>query len=231
MVTISTTDDLLRAARENPEFRAAFQREIMTQEVLDLPDRIDKYSEKTDKELASLTESVTTLTNQVASFIEATNNRLNRIEIDLGELKGIGLEYRLFSRGVALMATHLDMHEGRLVRVAEADANSEEFNSTILSARREGRITPEQYARVTNTDMIIEGKEIESDNRIFAVIEASYSISAADISKVCSTTTIVKRLFPEAEARAVLYFLNPNERLEAEATDQGVILVRTKNLS
>ena len=38
MATLDTTDDLLRAARENREFREAFRREILTEELLAVPD-------------------------------------------------------------------------------------------------------------------------------------------------------------------------------------------------
>ena len=35
MTTLNTTDDLLRAARENREFREAFRREILTEDLID----------------------------------------------------------------------------------------------------------------------------------------------------------------------------------------------------
>ena len=34
MTIVNTTDDLLRAARENKEFREAFRREILTEELM-----------------------------------------------------------------------------------------------------------------------------------------------------------------------------------------------------
>lgn len=75
--------------------------------------------------------------------------------------------------------------------------------------------------------MVVAGTEIESGSPIYAVIEASYSLSGADISKVCATTTLVRRLFPEAVVKPVLYYMTPNARLEGEAADQGVTLVST----
>ena len=149
---------------------------------------------------------------------------------DLAILKGIGLESKLYNRGVALMATHLRMHEGRIVRVAEQDDNSSEFNKIILSALRAGRITQDQYDRILDTDMVVEGTETESDDPIYAVVEASYSLSGADVSKVCATAVLVGRLFPGVVVKPVLYYLTPNERLEGEATDQGVTLVRARDI-
>lgn len=40
MTNVNTTDELLRAARENKEFREAFRREILTEELMAVPDDI-----------------------------------------------------------------------------------------------------------------------------------------------------------------------------------------------
>ena len=244
MTTLNTTDDLLRAARENREFREAFRDEILT--------------DYTDEKLDALTENVAALTEQVTAFTNAANSRFDRVDSrfdhvdsqfdgvdsrfdgvdsqfdgvdnDLAMLKGIGLESKLYNRGVALMSTHLRMNGGRIIRVAEQDDNSSEFNSTILSALKTDLITQDQYDRILDTDMVVAGAETESGNPIYAVIEASYSLSGADISKVCATAVLVGRLFPGVVVKPVLYYLTPNERLEGEATDQGVTLVRARDV-
>lgn len=143
-----------------------------------------------------MTASLTALTEQVATLTKNTNERFNRTENDIGELKGIGLESKLYNRGIGIMAAHLRMHEVRIVRVAEADDNSREFNRVIPSALNSDRITEDQYNRILDTDMVVAGTEIESGNPIYGVIEASYSLSGADISKVCATASLVRRLFP-----------------------------------
>ena len=40
MVSINTSDDLIRAIRENPEFRATVRRELLTEELLEVPARL-----------------------------------------------------------------------------------------------------------------------------------------------------------------------------------------------
>lgn len=258
MTTLNTTDDLLRAARENREFREAFRDEILT-------DYTDENLDALAKSVATLTDNLAALTEQVTAFTNATNSRFDGVDSrfdrmdsqfdsvnsrfdsvdsqfdgvnsqfdgvdnDLAMLKGIGLESKLYNRGVALMSTHLRMNGGRIIRVAEQDDNSSEFNSTILSALKTDLITQDQYDRILDTDMVVAGAETESGNPIYAVIEASYSLSGADISKVCATAVLVSRLFPGVAVKPVLYYLTPNERLEGEATDQGVTLVRTRDV-
>ena len=49
MVTISTSEDLLRVLRENPEWKEAVRREILTEELLNLPARFDRFVAKTEQ--------------------------------------------------------------------------------------------------------------------------------------------------------------------------------------
>ena len=87
MTYLHTTDDLLRAARENQEFREAFRREILTDDLIDLPQREGHHYRETNTNIEALTDKITELTsvteniaNAASSLLEvaeATNNRLD----------------------------------------------------------------------------------------------------------------------------------------------------------
>ncbi len=49
MVTISTPEELLRVLRENPEWKEAVRREILTEELLNLPARFDRFAASTEQ--------------------------------------------------------------------------------------------------------------------------------------------------------------------------------------
>ena len=49
MVTIHTSDDILRLLANNPEWKAAVRREILTEELLNLPARFDQFVGKTEQ--------------------------------------------------------------------------------------------------------------------------------------------------------------------------------------
>lgn len=49
MVTIHTSDDILRVLRERPEWKDAVRREILTEELISLPARFDRFAEKTEQ--------------------------------------------------------------------------------------------------------------------------------------------------------------------------------------
>lgn len=149
---------------------------------------------------------------------------------DIGELKGIGLETKLYNRGVALIASRLGVRGIRRMRVAEIDDNSTEFNDAIYKALDSGTFTEEEYERILDTDMIIHSRRPGSSTPVYAVIEASYSISREDISKVKLTTTLLGRILPDAEMHPALYYMNVEPYIKEEAEDRQVLLIQTKNL-
>ena len=72
MATIDTTDDLLRLVREDSDFRATMRRELLTAELLEVPQRLTALEQST----AALIE-----------YTNATNRRLDNIEADITVIK------------------------------------------------------------------------------------------------------------------------------------------------
>ena len=72
MVTIDNTDDLLRLVREDSDFRATMRRELLTAELLEVPQRLTALEQST----AALIE-----------YTNATNRRLDNIEADITMIK------------------------------------------------------------------------------------------------------------------------------------------------
>ena len=72
MATIDTTDDLLRLVREDSDFRATMRRELLTAELLEVPQRLTALEQST----AALIE-----------YTNATNRRLDNIEADITVMK------------------------------------------------------------------------------------------------------------------------------------------------
>lgn len=68
MSTILTTDDLLAAARDNQEFREAFRREILGEELLELPQAFKRH----DADFQALVSQVESLTTQVQALAKET---------------------------------------------------------------------------------------------------------------------------------------------------------------
>lgn len=108
MTTVNTTDDLLRAARENKEFREAFRREILTEELMTAPGDIKELNETainiaatgealneraatTNQQLEIMADGVNSLVRGIADYKSSTDSRLNSLQqITEANAKGIG---------------------------------------------------------------------------------------------------------------------------------------------
>ena len=66
MVTIHTSDDILRVLAENPEWKAAVRREILTEELINLPSRFDRFVASTEQFIAETTGFIAETTGFIA---------------------------------------------------------------------------------------------------------------------------------------------------------------------
>ena len=140
MVTINTTDDLIRLLRDDPAFLAAVQRELFTQELLALPERFAAYSAATDKKLDALTSDVGTL------------------KTDSGSLKCLVFQATMEKSRLPRMVSQFGLRNIRIVRLAEYNRASQEFNDAVWDALDDGLISKSEHDRLMLTDMIVRGR-------------------------------------------------------------------------
>jgi hypothetical protein len=230
---IESTDDFIRALRQNEEFRAAARRELLTQELLELPRRFAEYTAATDKRLDILTSDVSVLKTDVAGLktdvsvlktdVAGLKTDVAELKTDVGALKGFTFESRLQAAGLPQMVREFGLRRTRIVKLAEDNRVSEEFNSAIWEAEDEGIISESEYNRLTVTDMIVRARlRGDSDVVAFVVAEASYSIDEDDIGKVRLSAEVVQKVFPQAEVFTALYGANISDDLLVSASNRGI---------
>ena len=241
MTTINTTDDLLALLNENHEFREAVRRAILTEELMALPAVFSSFASEVRADIKILKDGYSELSvgfrqlndkyQELSDGQEQLRQGQHRHTNDIGELKGIGLETKLFNRGPSLIATLLKVRRSERVRVAETDANSEEFNNVIYKAQDAGVIADDEYERLLNTDMIIKSARTGTSNPVYTAIESSYSVTREDVAKVSRTASILRKVFPESEIHAALYYMNMPPFIETEAVQGEVHLMKADNIA
>ncbi len=248
MVTINTTQDLLRLLDENPEFREAARRAILTRELIALPAAFGAFAEEVRSDLNTLkdvtqshTEAVNSLAEMGQSHTEAVNSlaemgqshteavvelrELGRTHSnDIGVLKGVALETRLADKGLAQIASTFSMRRMRIVRLAEHNRASERFNEAIWAALDDGLIDNSEYKRLLDTDLIVQGT-VGDRNVAYCATEASYTPEADDVDKVSQSANILRKVFADAEVYAALYCVAMTPDTEAESREKGVTLL------
>ncbi len=194
---INTTDDFIEAMRRNPEFLAAARREILTQELIELPEKL-------------------------AKFRDETIGRLDRMETDIGVIKGIAIGLNLEKIGLSKMVSDFRLRRTRIVRLAEYNRVSEEFNEAVWDAQDEGTISEAERERLTVTDMIVRGRMDRTTDIAYIAAEASYTIDEDDVAKVMASADALRKIFPDATVFACLYGANISDRLLSEAADKNI---------
>ena len=105
MTTLNTTDDLLRAARENKEFREAFKREILTEELMAVPNDIrelkaitaniaatgealNEHAATTNQQLDKVTNGINALVQGIADYKTATEKQFTQLRTSITGVEG-----------------------------------------------------------------------------------------------------------------------------------------------
>ena len=194
MTTINTIEDLARILRDQPTWAEALRALLLSQELLDLPGRFDRFVEALQKANEAQQE-----TNRL------TDQRLNAIEGRLGNLEGGQYERTVRTKALARSRFILGF-TGSHVALNQDGLTDPRLNSAIDQAIRNG------CADLFEADLIISAE----DNR-HAVVEVSLTADRDDIDRAKTRAgilaAITSRLNPaqsaQAEAAGVTTFVIP----------------------
>ena len=183
-MTISA-NDMIRAMRENPEARDALRREILTEEILTMPQRIadlvavvtrqgqDVEVLKEDvgvlkedvgvlkEDVGVLKEDVGVLKEDVGVLKEdmsSVKEDVRVLNIDMGKVKGMSLEATLQGRILPFLSSRLDLRRGVVVRGPMLSAVAHAFEDEIEDASDRGNISRNQRERIYLTDLIVRAR-------------------------------------------------------------------------
>ena len=190
-IQITSTQDFLEALRANPEFLNAARKEILTEDLIQLPTRTDQ--------------------------------EFREVKRDLGQVKGIGFGIDIGRRGMPKVVAQHRLHRARVVRLAENNGASEEFNEAMLVAFRNKVITEPDYVRVMRTDLIVCGQQLRPPGTtVYLVAEASFTLELKDLVNVQKTRDALRKVFPQDTAIGCLYTADISDELRSVATRDGV---------
>ena len=166
---IDTIEDVIRILREEPEVREAVRRQILTDELLDMPRRLAEMAVVQEAMLATLREHT---------------QLLHEHTISIGGLKGLAAfgaakdRYRLIAFQMGINALRL-LDPVEVAMMTEAEAASE-FTDSELSS-------------FADCDLVIEA-ESPSEGECYIVVQVSYTIDHGDISRAIRHADMATRL-------------------------------------
>ena len=208
MTTINTIEDLIRILRDQPTWAEALRAILLTQELLDLPGRFDRFVEAQQKANEAQQET-NRLTDQRLNAIEG---RLDRVEGQLGNLQGGQYERTVRTKALARSRFTLGF-AGSYIAMNQDGLTDPRLNSAIDQAIRNGLVSQDGCADLFEADLIISAE----DNR-HAVVEVSLTADRDDIDRAKTRAGILEAITEGAVTPVVITSrLNPAQSAQAEA--------------
>ncbi len=196
MTSISTTADLLRLLREDPDFRDEVRRLVLSQELLDLPERFARFE----------------------GYVE---RRFTSIDSDLAGLKGAEYERRVGKSFASYASTAFRQRYGRRLRrnrllysnILGRDAG---FDELISDAVDDGLITDDEKADLEQADAVMSGQD--GGDTVYYVGEISLTVNNRDIDRAIARATILNKVTGrEAWPMVIGDTISAPQRVRAEA--------------
>ena len=221
MTTINTIEDLARILRDQPTWAEALRSLLLTQDLLDLPGRFDRFVEtkrefnqaqqkanEAQREFNQAQQETNRLTDRRLNAIEGW---LDRVEGQLGNLQGNQYERTVRTKALARSRFTLGL-TGSHVALNPDGLTDPRLNSAIDQAIRNGLVSRDGCADLFEADMIISGE----DNR-HAVVEVSLTADRDGIDRATTRAGIMAAVTGGTVTPVVITSrLNPTQSAQAE---------------
>ena len=208
MTTINTIEDLARILRDQPTWAEALRALLLTQELLDLPGRFDRFVEA-QREFNQAQQEANEAQQETNRL---TGQRLNAIEGQLGNLQGGQYERSVRTKALARSMIALGF-EVPHVALNQDGLTDPQLTSAIAQAIRDGLVSQDGCADLFEADLIISAE----DNR-HAVFEVSLTADRDDIDRAKTRAGILAAITEGAVTPVVITSrLNPAQSAQAEA--------------
>ena len=203
---INTKEDLLGLWREDDEFRAASRRELLTNELLELP---EKFAENA---------------KQVDSRLDRVETRLEHVEIDVDGLRGDALERKAPTHLCQLLNDALSIRRVQVIWMPGGFATPlnrmDNFAIDVESGADDGTITLEEEGRLNRTDMIARAIRVPEGTRLWVAAEISGLIGERDIRRARESATALRKLYSQETIPVVYgYRIADQQRRLAQARE------------
>ena len=200
---------LIDVIRKDQDLREELRKEILTEELLQLPARFTRLEEdvaelkadvaelkgnmvqvkddtaRMSGQIANLEEGQTRMSGQIANLEEGQT----RMSGQIANLMGHGYEAQAIEGSRRLVRRHLGMERAILLYASRQPSAPEFENEVLIPAIREGRISRQQADDLEEADCIIRCEDGEG-NVVCAVVEISVTVQDYDRSRAAERAGI-----------------------------------------
>jgi hypothetical protein len=214
VVTINTSDDLLRVLAENPEWKAAVRREILTEELMGLPARFDSFVEsqaRFNEDQRRINEEQLQFNARVDQFMVRTDDRFARLEGDIANFRSDYARTNAIREAEAIAGdmgfsfvralSYVDLRE------LHQSANTSGIETRLLQSFR-------------RADLVMEVSD-EGGAAHYVAVEVSYTADERDTGRAIRNADFLAR-FTGCPAHAAIASVRNTEQVQS-TVDRGQV--------
>ena len=241
VITIRNTDDFIRALRENEEFREAARRELLTEDLLELPGEFREFRSDTEefrsgefRDFRSGVEEFMSDSKEFRSGVEefmsdskefraSAEQRFDTLTNRVDDLRGHLLESKMPTRLRQRLGRELGLSRVRVVWAGghgvQPASRVEAFSDNLEQAFDAGQLTDDEAGRLLDTDMIVRASRVSDSATVYVAVEASGVIGVRDINRARESANILAELYAAPAIPAVYGFDIAREQAEQATPD------------
>lgn len=194
---VTSINDIIRAMRQNPDLRDELRREILTEELLAVPQRLSDLITVVDARGKQLADLVA-VTDRLGRDVEVLKN-------DMGYVKGRIVETSLQGWIIPYLSSRLDLRRATVVRGPVLSGIAHEFEDAVEDAGDRGEITSSQRERIYSTDVVVRARRRESGETVYVPVEASFTIDYNDVDRAANSAIALRQVFPGMDVVPAVY--------------------------
>ena len=211
MTVIHTTDDLIRLLNENDEFRQAVRRHVLSDELIQLPERLAKFETHVEgfigeqrqfnQEQRQFNQRMETEISELRQFNKEQRRFNQRMENSIGELRG--------NTARQVVSTHfIEIAEGMGFRCKGILMRADLVQMLIHSERDD--IPHGDRQSFFRADLVVEATDSDGAMHYIAV-EASYTADQRDTSRAQRNAALLTRFTGHPAHAAIASVRNVHE--------------------
>ena len=213
MTSIPTTADLLRLLREDPDFRDEVRRLVLSQELLELPERFARFEAYVERQFAEIRGDITEMRGDITEMrgdiarldegqaqmrqdISEMRQDINKNTSDIGALRGAQYERKVsrsftsYASRVFRVRNNRRLRRNRLL-LSTNQGPSPDFEEILADAVENGQITDDELEELREADAVMTG--IDQAATVYFVGEFSVTVNNHDIDRAIARAAILGR--------------------------------------
>ncbi len=224
-----TFEGVLEALRDNPRWLEALREIILTEDLLQLPQRFEEFQRKfeefqsrfedfIEEDFIPLRDKVDKIEQDVAVLKQDVNVLKQDVKVlknDVATLKGDVFEQKVRDKAATFF--------GKLLRRTRL-ITTEQYVDALDNALEGGLITEQERDDAINADVVVRGRVKGTEREVIVVCEVSNKVDLEDVERASRRAEITAKAYRQ-EAIGVVLGKEITERARESADKMAVLIL------